>query len=329
MVALIETTRWHWVGFILCVLVFLALDLGVFHRYAHVVKFREAVAWTGVWFLLAMAFAFWLAPALVGQWERQHTIQFVTGYIVEWSLSLDNVLVIAVLFAHFRVPSAFQHRVLYWGILGALLMRGVMIAIGAALVQRFQWVLYLFGAFLLLTGAKMLLAKDHGVDPEKNFVLQLARKFFPITNEFHGQSFRALINGHWVLTPLALVVLLVETTDLLFAVDSIPAIFGVTKVPFVVFTSNVFAILGLRSLYFVLAAALGYFRYLKTGLSFVLAFIGIEMLIDPHDREPPRWFQADIPNGVSLLVVGGIVFLAITLSGFAAWREKRSGVRTA
>ncbi len=329
MVALIEATRWHWVVFVVCVLFFLALDLGVFHRHAHVVQFREALGWTLLWVAVALAFGFFLAPALVGQWGRQETMEFLTGYLVELSLSMDNVFVIALLFAYFRVPAAYQHRVLFWGILGALVMRGVMIAAGAALVQRFQWTLYLFGAFLVFTGVKMLFVAGDGVQPEKNVALRLARKLWPVANEFHGQRFTVAREGRRALTPLALVLLMVETTDLVFALDSIPAIFGVTTRPFIVFTSNVLAILGLRSLYFVLAAAIGYFRYLKTGLSFVLAFIGGKMLLDPHDLEPPLWFQLEIPTGLSLLVVAGIILLAMLFSVLAAWREKRVRARAA
>ncbi len=326
MAALIEATRWHWVVFVVCVLFFLALDLGVFHRHAHVVQFREALGWTLLWVAVALAFGFFLAPALVGQWGRRETMEFVTGYLVELSLSMDNVFVIALLFAYFRVPAAYQHRVLFWGILGALAMRGVMIAAGAALVQRFQWTLYLFGTFLVFSGVKMLFVAGEGVQPERNVVLRLARKLWTVKSEFNGQRFTVARDGRRALTPLALVLLMVETTDLVFALDSIPAIFGVTTRPFIVFTSNVLAILGLRSLYFVLAAAIGYFRYLKTGLSFVLAFIGGKMLLDPHDREPPRWFQMEIPTGLSLLVVAGIILLAMLFSVIAAWRERH--VRT-
>jgi tellurite resistance protein TerC len=232
------------------------------------------------------------------------------------------VFVIALIFSYFRVPAEYQHRVLFWGILGALIMRGVMIAAGAALISQFMWTLYIFGIFLLFTGVKMLFVDDKGVDPEKNFVLRLTRRWFPVTKEFHGQKFAIRENGRFTLTPLALVLVVVETTDLIFAVDSIPAIFGITQKPFIVFTSNVFAILGLRSLYFVLAEAIHYFRYLKVGLSFVLVFIGLKMLIDPHEK-PPKWFQADIPSSVSLLVVGAILVTSIALSIVAGKREER------
>lgn len=324
MLALLEITAWHWTGFILCVIFFLALDLGVFHREAHVVKFKEALAWTTIWVTLSVAFGLLLAPALVTGWGKQDSVEFITGYVIELSLSMDNVFVIALIFTYFRVPSQYQHRVLFWGILGALVMRGVMIGAGAALISRFMWTLYLFGAFLIFTGVKMLFVSDEGVHPEKNFLLRLAKKFFPVTPKFHGQKFSVREQGKFTLTPLALVLLVVETTDLIFAVDSIPAIFAVTQKPFIVFTSNVFAILGLRSLYFVLAGAIEYFRYLKVGLSFVLIFIGGKMLLDPHDR-PPKWFQVDIPSSVSLLVVGAIIATSIAVSVVAARHDQRAG----
>jgi tellurite resistance protein TerC len=326
MLGLIETTPWHWAGFVLCVLVFLALDLGVFHRQAHVVRFKEALAWTALWTTLSLSFGLFGAPHLVEGWTRKETVEFITGYIIELSLSMDNVFVIALIFAYFRVPPQYQHRVLFWGILGALIMRGLMIAGGAALIARFMWTLYFFGAFLVFTGVKMIFLGDEEVHPERNWFLRLARRFFPVTTEFHGQQFTIRQAGRLTLTPLALVLVVVETTDLVFAVDSIPAIFAVTQKPFIVFTSNVFAILGLRSLYFVLAGAIDYFRYLKIGLSFVLVFIGVKMLIDPHGGTP-KWFQADIPSGVSLLVVGAILVTAIALSITATQREKRAARR--
>ena len=322
MLGLIQITPWHWAGFILCVLFFLALDLGVFHRQAHVVKFREALTWTAIWCALSMIFA----AALIPLRGRTEAVEFVTGYLIELSLSMDNVFVIALIFTYFSVPSQHQHRVLFWGILGALLMRGVMIAAGAALIQRFMWTLYLFGVFLVFTGVKMLFVTDEGVHPERNVVVRLAWKIFRVTTEFHGQKFSVRQDGRFVLTPLALVLLMVETTDLIFALDSIPAIFAVTTKPFIVFTSNVFAILGLRSLYFVLAGAIGYFRYLKIGLSFVLVFIGAKMLVDPHGQ-PEKWFQVEIPSNVSLLVVAAILITAIVLSVTAMEREKRAGKR--
>ncbi len=319
MLALVEITPWHWIGFIACVLIFLALDLGVFHRHPHQVKFREALIWTAVWFCLAMLFALALKP-LRGEKEA---LQFLTGYLLELSLSMDNVFIIALIFGYFRVPSELQHRVLYWGILGALIMRGVMIGAGVALINLFDWVLYVFGAFLLFSGIKMMFAKT-GMDPEKNVVVRWARTLFPVAPTLDGQKFMTVWQGKKALTPLALVLLMVETTDLIFAVDSIPAVFAVTTKPFVVFTSNVFAILGLRSLYFVLVGAMGYFRYLKTGLAVVLVFIGVKMLLDNHEGHPHLWFQVDIPTSVSLLVIAGILLASMIPSVVSArWENKR------
>jgi tellurite resistance protein TerC len=311
MMALIDITPWHWVAFIAAILVFLALDLGVFHRRAHVVKFKEALAWSALWFCLALLFAQGLRPAL----GREASLLFVTGYIIELSLSMDNVFVIALIFTYFRVPTSLQHRVLFWGILGALIMRGVMIGLGAVLIARFHWTLYLFGLFLLFTGIKMIFSKEEGVHPETNPVLRLARYFFPITRDYQGSKFVSSVDGRFALTPLALVLVMVETTDLVFALDSIPAIFAVTTDPFIVFTSNVFAILGLRSLYFVLAGAIDYFRYLKIGLSMVLVFIGIKMLL-PKQVSPEA--------SVSLGVVAFILFLSILASVMVGWYEKRA-----
>jgi tellurite resistance protein TerC len=317
MLAPIQITAWHWVAFISCVIIFLGLDLGVFHRRAHVVKFREALLWTSIWFCMAMLFAVWLKSAR-GQKEG---LQFVTGYLIELSLSMDNVFVIALIFTYFRIPSEYQHRVLFWGILGALVMRGFMIGIGVALITRLNWILYVFGALLLFSGIKMMFVETE-VEPEKSWVIRLVRKFYPVAPQLDGQKFITHWSGKRALTPLALVLLMVETTDLIFAVDSIPAVFGVTKIPFIVFTSNVFAILGLRSLYFVLAGAINYFRYLKVGLSAVLIFIGIKMLIDPGESQP-QWFQYDIPTSTSLIVVASIIVLSMIASVISAHREKK------
>jgi tellurite resistance protein TerC len=306
MLAQIEISGWHWTIFVTAVLIFLALDLGVFHRKAHVVGFREALAWTTIWFTVAICFGLFIAPEFVDKWGKEEKAQFITGYIIELSLSMDNVFVIALIFAYFGVGLQFQHRVLFWGILGALLMRGLMIWLGAELISRFHWMIYVFGGFLVFTGIKMLAADDNdGVEPEKNPAVRLARKFFPVSPTFDGSKFITIHDGKKMLTPLALVLLMVETTDVIFAVDSIPAIFAVTQDPFIVFTSNVFAILGLRSLYFVLAGAIDYFRYLKVGLSIVLVFIGAKMLIHP-------WFK--IPTTVSLVVVAGIIAGSILIS---------------
>jgi tellurite resistance protein TerC len=316
----VEITPWHWAGFIVCVLIFLALDLGLFHRYARVVKFREAAAWSAVWFMLAMVFA-----GAMAHWRgREEAIQFTTGYLIELSLSLDNILVIALIFAWFHIPVKFQHRLLFWGILGALIMRGAMIAAGVELIRQFEWVLYVFGAFLIFAGIKMLFSGKETLQPEKNLALRLARKVFAVAPDLDGQRFFTRLDGRLALTPLAVVLLLIETTDLIFAVDSVPAVFSVTRKAFIVFTSNIFAIVGLRSMYFMLAGALGYFRYLKVGLSLVLAFIGVKMLLDPHGQEPKR-FQVEIPTGVSLMMVATIIVITIVLSIMVAEREKRTG----
>jgi len=311
MLAAIEITPWHWAAFLAVIVVFLALDLGVFHKKAHVIRFKEAIGWTAVWFSLAMAFAGALVPAR----GKDEALEFLTGYLIELSLSMDNVFVIALIFAYFRVPSEYQHRVLFWGILGALVMRGVMIGAGAALVERFHWTLYVFGAFLVYSGIKMMFVDDEGVHPEKNPFIKLARRFFPISPAYEGQKFTTITAaGQRALTPLALVLVMVETTDLVFALDSIPAIFGITTKKFIVFTSNVFAILGLRSLYFVLAGAIEYFRYLKYGLSIVLVFIGAKMLLE--------YWDIKFSTIRSLAVVAGILLASIVFSVIAARRER-------
>lgn len=318
MLALAEIAPLYWIGFVAVILVFLALDLGVFHRRAHVVTFREALVWTAVWGATAIAFAAFIAPQFVESWSKADTVEFLTGYLVELSLSMDNVFVIALIFAYFRVGLELQHRVLFWGILGALLMRGAMIWIGTELIHRFEWLLYVLGAFLILTGIKMLFSGDEEVHPEKNPLIRAARRFFPITDRFDGQRFITRSHGKIALTPLAVVLIMVETTDLIFAVDSIPAIFAVTQDAFIVFTSNVFAILGLRSLYFVLAGAIGLFRFLKAGLSVVLSFIGSKMLL--------VWVGVKIPTQVSLGVVAGVIGISI-LASVAAARWKRAEQR--
>ena len=317
MFALTAITSWHWVAFVGLVLVFLAADLGVFHREAHVVKFKEALLWTVVWFSLAVLFAVGLSQIR----SDDEALEFGTGYIIELSLSMDNVFVIALIFAYFRVPLAFQHRVLFWGILGALVMRGLMIGIGSALVHRFHWMLYVFGAFLIYTGIKMVFTSEEGVHPEKNPVIRATQKLFPVSTDFVGQKFLTRINGKRALTPLALVLLMVETTDLIFAVDSIPAIFAVTQKPFIVFTSNVFAILGLRSLYFVLANAIGYFRYLKIGLSAVLIFIGAKMLLPLLQGRLNLLPDFELPTTSALVIVAGIILVSILSSVISARRE--------
>jgi tellurite resistance protein TerC len=311
-----EITPWHWLGFILCILFFLAIDLGAFHRRPHVVTFREAIAWSVGWFALAMLFA-----AAIFLWRNHgEAVQFTTGYVIELSLSLDNIMVMAVLFSYFRVPREFQHRLLFWGILGVLVMRGAMIIAGIVLISVYDWILYVLGAFLVCGGLKMLFSKKQ-MQPERNLILRMARRLFSISKNLDGWKFFVRVDGRLFLTPLALALLLIEITDLIFAVDSVPAVFSVTQDAFIVFTSNVFAILGLRSMYFLLAGALRYFRHLNIGVSAVLVFIGVKMLLDPHGHEP-KWFQVELPASVSLMVVAAILLISICLSVTAAQREK-------
>jgi tellurite resistance protein TerC len=307
MLATIEITPWHWLSFILAILLFLAIDLGVLNRHAKEVKFKEALMWTCIWFTISMCFAFVL---LKYRGQEQATL-FVLGYFVELSLSIDNVFVIALIFSFFRVPTQYQRRVLFWGIMGALIMRGVMIAIGAALIARFHWMLNVFGAFLIVTGVKMLLSNEDEARPEENIVVRLTRRMFPVTPHFEKTKFVTRWNGKMALTPLAVVLVMVETTDLIFAVDSIPAIFGITQDTFIIFTSNVFAILGLRSLYFVLATALAYFRFLKVGLSIILVFIGVKML-----------FHLDFSIMFSFGFVIGTLVVSMLFSIMIARREQ-------
>jgi len=268
-------TIWLWVGFNVFILAMLALDLGVFHRKTHVVSLRESLTWTGVWVLLALGFN-------AGVWHyagSTKALEFFTGYLIEKSLSVDNVFVFALLFSYFAVPPKYQHKVLFWGILGALIMRAIMIAAGAALIAKFSWIIYVFGAFLILTGIKMIVKREEEIHPERNPVVRWFKKLMPVTPEYRGDRFFVRENGLRMATPLFVVLLLVEFTDLIFAVDSIPAIFAVTKDPFIVYTSNVFAILGLRSLYFALAGVMDKFHYLKIGLGVVLSFVGVKMIL--------------------------------------------------
>jgi len=272
---IMDMTVWMYVGFTIFVLGTLALDLGVFHRKAHVVGPREAGIWVLIWTSLALVFA-----GIVFAWRGpDQALLFVTGYLVELSLSADNIFVIVMLFAYFSVPDKYQHRVLFWGILGALVMRGAFIGMGAFLIQKLDWIMYVFGAFLIVTGIKMAMRQDEAFDAEKNIVMRTARRVLHVTNEYHGQKFFTKEAGVSVATPLFLVLLLVEFTDLVFAIDSIPAIFAVTTDPFLVYTSNVFAILGLRSLYFLLSGIIHRFIYLKYGLAAILTFVGVKMLI--------------------------------------------------
>ena len=314
---LTDITPWHWAGFTAFVLLALALDLGVFHRNCRPTTFREALGWTIVWSASAFAFAFLVAPRTIVGWGPDHTATFVTGYLVELSLSMDNVFVIALIFRYFAVPLEWQHRVLFWGILGALVLRGLMIGVGALVIAQFHWVLYLMGAFLVYSGGKMFSAGDdqQPLEPNNNPAVRLVRRFFPMSDHFDGEKLITHSAGRRLLTPLALVLVMVETTDVVFALDSIPAIFGITNDAFLVFTSNIFAILGLRSLYFVLASAMGCFRYLKYGLSLVLMFIGIKMLAEHWLK---AWFGESM-NHLSLAIVLGIILLSIGASLLMAW----------
>jgi tellurite resistance protein TerC len=290
-----------WAAFNGFVLLMLALDLGVFHRKSHVVNVKEAMIWTVVWIVLALGFAggiyYWRGTGPM--------LQFVAGYLIEKSLSVDNLFVFLVLFSYFKVPPAYQHKVLFWGILGALVMRAALIAVGAALISRFHWTMYVFGGFLLLTGIKLALQKGEGVHPERNVVVKLFRRIWPVTDHYADGRFFVTRDGRRWATPLFLVLLTVEFTDLIFALDSIPAIFAVTPDPFIVYTSNVFAILGLRSLYFALAGVMNLFCHLKLGLAAILGFVGIKMLLVD---------VVHVPIGVSLAVVGSILLLSILAS---------------
>ncbi|OIP31128.1 MAG: hypothetical protein AUK47_23165 [Deltaproteobacteria bacterium CG2_30_63_29] len=264
-----------WIGFTLFVLAMLALDLGVFHRKTHEISIREALAWTGVWIGLALIFSggvyYWFGS--------ERALEFLAGYVIEKALSVDNIFVFMVIFSTFAVPAMLQHRVLLWGILGALVLRAVFIVLGAALLQQFHWVIYVFGVFLVFTGFKLLVQKNEEVHPERNPLFRLFRRLVPSVGEYREGFFTVVENGKRYATPLLLVLVAIETTDIVFAVDSIPAIFAVTKDPFIVYTSNIFAILGLRALYFALAGMMGKFHYLKLGLSFVLVFVGVKMLL--------------------------------------------------
>ena len=294
---------WLWVGFNVMVLAMLAVDLGVFHRKAHAVSLKEAGGWSAVWVTLALAFnagIYYFMGAEAG-------LEFLAGYLIEKALSVDNIFVFVLIFSYFRVPAMYQHRVLFWGVVGALVMRGAMIWAGAALIGRFHWIIYVFGAFLVFTGIRMATQKEHDIEPESSPVIRLVRRLVPVLPTYHGQSFFVRVGeaGRLAATPLFVVLVLVETTDLIFAVDSIPAIFAVTDDPFLVYTSNVFAILGLRSLYFLVADVIHRFHYLKLGLSAVLAFVGVKMLLTDVYK---------IPIGLSLGVIAALLLAAIGLS---------------
>ena len=315
---MIEGQIWLWIGFNLFVLAMLALDLGVFHRKSHAVSTKEAIIWSVVWISLSLVFN----AVIYFFWDRmmpgssytnsEAALAFFTGYLIEKSLSVDNIFVFILIFSFFAVPAAYQHRVLFWGILGALIMRGTLIAVGAALLKEFHWVIYVFGVFLIYTGIRMARHQDEEVQPDKNPVVKFFRRFMPVTETFEADNFFIRRAGTLMATPLFLILLIVESTDLVFAVDSIPAIFAVTQEPFIVYTSNVFAILGLRALYFLLANVMDKFQYLKLGLSAVLTFIGVKMVIVDLYH---------IPVGASLLVVAGILTISILAS---LWKGRRT-----
>jgi tellurite resistance protein TerC len=290
-----------WIAFNVFVLGMLALDLGVFHRKAHSVSVREAVAWSIVWVALSLVFN--AGVYYVSGPEK--ALEFLTGYLIEKALSVDNLFVFIVIFSYFAVPAVYHHRVLFWGIIGALIMRAIFIATGVVLLNAFHWMIYVFGGFLVVTGVKMFFAGDEEVQPDKNPVLRLLHRFVAVTKEYHGQRFFVRSNGRLRATPLLLVLVVVETTDVIFAVDSIPAILAISPDPFIVYSSNVFAILGLRALYFLLAGILGKFAYLKAGLSFVLCFVGVKMMLADVYK---------VPIAVSLAVIAAILTVSIIAS---------------
>lgn len=293
-----------WVVFNIFVLGMLALDLGVFHRKAHSVSIKEASLWSVIWVTLAMVFNL----GIYFYWGQEKALEFLTGYVIEKSLSVDNLFVFLMVFQYFNTPSEYQHRVLFWGILGALILRAIFIATGSALLNNFHWMIYVFGGFLVFTGIKMFFQGDEKIEPDKNPVVRLFSRWVPVAKEYYGQSFFIRRDGKTYATLLTIVLIVVETTDVIFAVDSIPAIFAITADPFIVYTSNVFAILGLRALYFMLAGVMSMFIYLKVALSFVLCFVGVKMiLVDIYK----------IPIGVSLGVIGGALLLSVIASMMA------------
>ncbi|HET7004038.1 MAG TPA: TerC family protein, partial [Candidatus Binatia bacterium] len=290
-----------WIAFNVFVLGMLAIDLGVFHRKAHAVSLKEAGLWSCIWIGLALVFNI----GVYYLWGQEKALEFLTGYVIEKSLSVDNLFVFLMVFQYFNTPAEYQHRILFWGIVGALILRAIFIATGSALLSNFHWMIYVFGGFLVVTGIKMFLQGDEKIDPEKNPVVRLFQRMIPVTHEYHGQNFFITKGGKKHATLMMVVLIVVETTDVIFAVDSIPAIFAITTDPFIVYTSNVFAILGLRALYFMLAGVMELFVYLKVGLSFVLVFVGVKMIMVDIYK---------IPIGASLGVIGGILLLSVLAS---------------
>lgn len=315
-----------WTAFVLLVLAILALDLGVFHRRDHAPGVRESVSWTLVYVTLGLLFGGFVYALYEHHWfgfgahagmqasGAEALMQYLTGFLIEKSLSLDNIFVIALIFAYFGVPLQYQHRVLFWGILGALVLRGVMIGVGAALIHKFEWIIYVFGVILLVSAVKMWRAGHEDIHPDRNPFVRLVRRFYPVTSDLHGHSFFARVGERRAATPLLLALVLVESADIMFAVDSIPAIFAITHDPFIVFTSNVFAILGLRSLYFVLASLNNKFRYLRHSLVLMLAYIGVKMLLS---------HAAPIPTHVSLIVIVLLLAGGMLATPVVAWRRRR------
>jgi tellurite resistance protein TerC len=287
----------------------LALDLGVFHKKTHKVPVKEALIWSAVWVSLALLFNLFV----YFEFGKTKALEFLTGYVIEYSLSVDNIFVFILIFSYFAVKSEYQHKILFWGILGALVMRGIFIFAGVALINRFHWIVLIFGAFLVYSGIHMLFQKETAVDPEKNAIVKFFRKFLPVTDTIHGNKLFVRQNNKLYATPLFLVLLVIESSDLIFAVDSIPAILAISKDSFIVYTSNIFAIMGLRSLYFAVSGIMGYFRYLKVGLSFVLSFVGLKMLA--------AYFHFEIPILFSLAVIIGILTFSVLAS--VVIKEKR------
>jgi tellurite resistance protein TerC len=293
---------YFWIGFHVFIFLMLALDLGVFNKKDHKVPVKEAIKWSSVWISLALLFNLFVFY----EFGKTKALEFLTGYVIEYSLSVDNIFVFIIIFTYFSVPDRFQHKVLFWGIIGALVMRGIFIFAGVALINRFYWIILIFGAFLVVTGIKMLFQKKTQVHPEKNPVVRFFRKFLPVSDETHSSKFFIRQNHRIFATPLFLVLLVIESTDLLFAVDSIPAVLAVSHDKFIVYTSNIFAILGLRSLYFAVAGIMSYFRYIKIGIAFILTFVGLKMLAS--------FFNIEIPIILSLGIIVSILFISILAS---------------
>ncbi len=298
------TSIFFWIGFHLFVFTMLAIDLGIFHKKTHKVTVKEAFIWSSVWIMLALLFDVFIY--FDSDFGKTRALEFLTGYVIEYSLSVDNIFVFILIFSYFAVKEEYQHKILFWGILGALIMRGIFIFAGIALINQVHWIVIIFGAFLVFTGIRMLFQKETEVDPEKNAVVKFFRKFLPVSHSLQGDKLFITQNGRLYATPLFLVLLIIESSDLIFATDSIPAILAISKHAFIVYTSNIFAILGLRSLYFAIAGIIGYFRYLKVGLAFVLSFVGLKMFAS--------FFHFEIPIILSLLVIIFILLVSIISS---------------